>query len=309
MIESILILPLIFTMAFTPYFIGVNSLTYGRSRGYLLLLVFLILVVGVLLGGIESSLLTQLFVILSAGSFCISAIGLIESVLREQVPMKALIVIPSCVFIFFCLCILGFSIYSDIPLLTVMENEVVKMQPHVISFFEKAELDQSKDFFELKALVMQPKLFVNSLVTYGAGSFFDFIMLAIWINLFFLLRAKRVITAKNNGEFHENVLLNMKMPVFVKWLLVISFGAYIGFDYMELTAFTAISFIILNVVSAFYFFQGFGVYLNFLDFVKISGVIRTFLIILTVFSARLILIIIGFADEFIDFKKLMVKNN
>lgn len=310
MLNNILIIPLIFALGFSPYLIGVNSIMHGRAKGYGVLAIASI-IIGYLMGvGAEaSSGLVNLFIIIAVGSFVIATIGLAEVVNREKPPMVGLILVPTLILVFFMVTVLGYSLSSETSIKAELVAEVVKVQPEIIKFFEQAELNDSQDYFELKALVMKPEQLVASFITYGTGSFFDMVMLAIWINLFFLLRAYRLVKSKNNAPFDEFTLLNLKMHPGLKWGLLVSGMAYMASDYFQVTTLTAVSFVSLNVLAAFYFFQGFGIYLRFLDFVKIYGFIRVFLIVLTIFSARPILVLVGFADEFIDFRKLMIKED
>ena len=192
----------------------------------------------------------------------------------------------------------------------MLKADMIKAQPEVIKFLEAIEVkDHSEDLFDAKAMISDAPLMVKSMMTYGIGSFFDFIIIALWMNLYFLLRTNRISKTKNNSKFSEQGLLNLTMPEYVKYGLVVAFSFYAIGEYFEIQLSSTLGFIGLNIIAAFYFMQGFGVYLKFLDFAKLSGFMRTFLIVLTIFSARAILVIVGFVDEFINFRKLMIKKD
>ncbi|MAX67562.1 MAG: hypothetical protein CME66_11555, partial [Halobacteriovoraceae bacterium] len=53
--------------------------------------------------------------------------------------------------------------------------------------------------------------------------------------------------------------------------------------------------------------QGFGIYLAFLDYLRLTGIIRSIMVVITVLSAPQILAVLGVADVFVNFKKLMTK--
>lgn len=308
-LSNVLIIPFILAFGFSPYLIGVNVLTRGRSKGYAILALLTFTMIFLLGGASESSSLVQLFMTIVLGSFLIATIGLAEVVRRSRHPMFALTFVPMGILLFVMAIIIGYGVVGEVSIQQQLVDQVVKAQPEMIKFFEQAELNESQDYFELKALVMKPEDLVSRFVTYGMGSYFDFIMLALWINLFFLLRAYRLMEGQKHVSYSEFTLLNLKMHSGLKWALLVSGIFYLGADYFSITALTAISFVFLNILGAFYFFQGFGVYLRFLDFVRIYGFIRVFLIVLTIFSARPILVLVGFADEFINFRKLMTKKD
>ena len=65
----------------------------------------------------------------------------------------------------------------------------------------------------------------------------------------------------------------------------------------------------LSTLGVFYFFQGFGIYLAFLDSFKVTGFVRTLLVVATVMMANKMIAIIGLLDMFLDFKKMINKND
>jgi uncharacterized protein YybS (DUF2232 family) len=63
----------------------------------------------------------------------------------------------------------------------------------------------------------------------------------------------------------------------------------------------------LPVMGLFYFFQGFGLYYQFIHSIQINRFFRTLLLLLMVTAAYKFLAIIGFLDVWINFRKYLVK--
>lgn len=63
---------------------------------------------------------------------------------------------------------------------------------------------------------------------------------------------------------------------------------------------------ILIILSVFYFFQGFGVVIDYLTRLRVLGPLRTFVILLIIFFAIQLVILIGLFDTWINFRKFFV---
>ncbi len=59
----------------------------------------------------------------------------------------------------------------------------------------------------------------------------------------------------------------------------------------------------------FYFFQGFGLYISFLNFMGLGGFLRAVLVIATVITANEVLAIFGLFDMFVNFRKYMKRKD
>lgn len=296
-------------MAFSPYLIGVNIIVHGRVKGYFFLTLFFMMIGGLFFSQNEIYLVEGLVLILFGLSIGVGTVGLSESVLREKDPFKTLLALPLFIFVVMAVGFVFYEFTSEVSFVESLKKEYLTYQPNMLKMVEQLELTYSTDLIEEKALFSNPDLVIKKFLSLGPSVYFDLFVLMLWMNMFFLLRANRLVRTKNNSKYSEHSILNLQVPAATKWGLVISFAGLIISDYYQITLLKAVSSSVLSIIVAFYFFQGFGVYLKFLDFVKLKGFIRTFLVILTMFSARPLLAIVGFADEFLDFKKLMIKKN
>jgi uncharacterized membrane protein len=65
---------------------------------------------------------------------------------------------------------------------------------------------------------------------------------------------------------------------------------------------------ILYCLGVFYLFQGFGIYNDFLKYLRIRGFVKTLFIVFTLVMAFKFLAIIGMFDLWFDFRKYLTNN-
>ncbi len=109
------------------------------------------------------------------------------------------------------------------------------------------------------------------------------------------------------NSYHERNLFSFKLPEFFIWLvmssmLLVAFGEEISKE-LSLRGVEVYGLNILRIVGCLYFFQGMGIYQNFLDVLKIRGILRTLLVLLTVFSLPMVVAFIGFIDVWVQFER------
>ena len=105
-----------------------------------------------------------------------------------------------------------------------------------------------------------------------------------------------------------NQLIQVKVPENLIWIFILGLAFVVGEDYVGAQVSELGSYLLI-VLAVFYFFQGFGVYISFLDNLKVSGFFRSLLIVTTVYIASQILILIGLSDMFVNYRRFFTKNN
>ena len=130
----------------------------------------------------------------------------------------------------------------------------------------------------------------------------------IWISFFMVLRNKRLWSPHRNYDFSNEDLVNFKVPEQLTYVVIAGLASYLGAEYVGLPILETIGMNVVISLGVFYFFQGMGIYIEFLNFLKIRGFIRSFLTLLTIFFAFRFIAIIGFFDLWANFKKYMKKN-
>ena len=170
------------------------------------------------------------------------------------------------------------------------------------------------DTLQFEALLRKPELMAEEILRTIPSLVSVAVFVTLWVNMFFALRLRRVIVPLSaRKRYTEKVLTNFKMPDQFVWLVIATLAVYLGAEYgiVEFLdeGVKAIAQTAMFVLGVFYFFHGFGIYLYFLDAMKIYGFFRSFLVVTTVFMLSWGVAIIGVADTFIDFKNLLNKKN
>ncbi|MAX67677.1 MAG: DUF2232 domain-containing protein [Bacteriovoracaceae bacterium] len=297
-----------FVSVFTPFPIGLSSLIYGRGKGVLTACVALIsLVILTSFNIIDPTLIAFMAV-----SIVIAFI--LTEVLRLNInPLRGIVSVGIALYF-----LLVSSSYFVVKKETLsfeksLINFVEPQRKNLLEMFDKTKKNNpnNKEIFEVEALLGQPKklvgLIIEAVVVYAPIFIFTF----LWINTFLWLKSRRLMQRNNSTQYDDQYLLDYKLPEQFVWLVILSltpmvldylFGASLIPQWSLLLGGLG-----LSVLGVFYFFQGFGIYLAFLDYLRLTGIIRSIMVVITVLSAPQILAVLGVADVFVNFKKLMTK--
>ena len=292
----------------TPLPLIISSLLYGRAKTF-----GLILISGGVLGLLSVELIRD---ISPLGYFLFSAIiaiALSEFIHREIAPIRGIVVTGIAALIFFATVFLYVDMTSEAGIKQLIIKEVIP------SFNMEERLEEIKasgrtDTLQFEALLSKPDLMAEEIIKTIPTLLSVAVFLTLWINMFFALRLRRVLTPFSQGKrYTEKVLTNFKMPDQFVWLVIVLLTTYLGAEY-EVTGLLSgsvgtVAQTGLFVLGIFYFFHGFGIYLYFLDAMKIYGFFRSFLVVTTVFMLSWGVAVIGLIDTFVDFKNLLNKKN
>lgn len=302
---SSLLLCISFLMSiFTPFPIALATVLYGRKKGYglgaIAWIISIILSVSVFQDG-------TVFLIYTLSMLVTIAIS--EITLRKVKPLKGLMatggsfLILMTIIFTYAVKVNGFDVRKE--LLTQIENskEIIEAQKKAL----EKDGAESKEAFEALALLNQPDLIVDQVIKEAPAWFFITTFLVLWVNLFLVLKSNRVTRKWGSDQFSELELLKIKVPDHMIWAVIVSlalaaFGEQLGQWY------PVIGLNLLKCLGVFYFFQGFGIYTAFLDYVRISGFMRTVLVMLTVFTAFQVIAVIGLFDMFVNFRRFFKKD-
>lgn len=300
---SSVILCLSFIMAiFAPFPLALAVILYGRVKGWL---------VGI--GGLVASFLFASAVYgdltLFGFYFCvlIFGAGIAEIVLRGISPVKGLVNLG-----------LGFLLLSSGGLAYLMHAQNTTPKEFIIQQLEKSadkiaeqkkvlELSGDKDSIQVLQLLDNPNLLAKEMMESFPSYVFIAVFLMLWFNMFMVLKSRRLLLSEQVYPFDEKRLLNFKVPfgfvlVLVLGLVMATWGSSLGSSDYEILGVTMI-----KCLGVFYFFQGFGVYSDLLNFLNIKGFLRTVLVMMTLFMANYLIAIAGLFDNWFDFRKYFVK--
>lgn len=288
----------IFASSFAAIPLAVGVVLYGRKIGYLN--AFSFWGIAGLISILQTQSLSYFFIY---GMAVMITVICSESVLRNAHPMKAILTGGFALFALFATSVFGYAMTVGKSLkeliIELIEVYAKFLRENVYKTTEGINVEESvKNLAQLE----QPKKMADLILIDLPGNTLMICFLVFWITLFILYKLKRVSKGENVNQYSERDIINFKVPENYIWILIIGLGFTLWGEKLG-TYYPMLGSFIIQSLGAFYFFQGFGVYSGFLDFVRLDGILRTLLITLTVFTVGPFLALLGVFDMFINFKK------
>ena len=289
----------------TPFPLSMAILLYGRklgiSMGALCLVAIFILFFLVFRNGIGPYILTIY------GFSFLSSILITEVFKRDIHPIKGLLKLGSSVVVFLCLLtVISVKILPK-PLVEIVydnaeivaaqlqeQKKTLKKSPGSIK--ELQQLDFYSKPHLLTEKIMEGLPMVPSVLFIG-------VFFIIWLTMYLLLKSNEMYHFLSGYRYGEKDFLNFKVPDFVVWPVIGLLGLLLIDQNTIGEQVHTMAISLLRCLGVFYFFQGFGVYVAFLDFLKIGGFVRSFLVMFTVFTGSWILAAVGLFDMWVNFRK------
>ncbi|MFL5784839.1 MAG: DUF2232 domain-containing protein [Bacteriovoracaceae bacterium] len=303
--SSSVVLCLSFIMSvFAPFPLALAYILYGRTLGF---------VTG--LAGIAASYLFATFVFQEpvlfwfyVGVFVLGT-AISEIVTRNMAPVKGVVMIG----LGFILTVFAAgAIYLHSRHMT-LENYVIDQMNKSKAVIEekKKVIEQSpdKDAIQVLQLLDRPDLLAKDFKDSVPGYFFMGVFILLWFNTFLALKSRRLLLSAQDYPYSERNLLNFKVPfvfvfVLIAGLVLAIWGNQMGYGDLEPVGFT-----LIRCIGIFYFFQGFGVMSDLLNFLGIMGLFRSILVMIVILMANYLIAAAGLFDNWFDFRKYFVKRN
>ncbi len=179
----------------------------------------------------------------------------------------------------------------------MMQLKKNKQQSSEISGEEERAFD---DF------VSKPEVLINDVYSSLPLIVFIIAYFGLWISLYVTLRNSVVWRYKVSYAFNLRDLTYFKVPDFFVYPLIGSLVLLLGADHGLPAGSEVVGRNLLYCLGVFYLFQGFGVYNDFLKFLKIGGFIKTLFIAFTLILASKFLALVGIFDLWFDFRKFFI---
>ncbi|MFN8370042.1 MAG: DUF2232 domain-containing protein [Bacteriovoracaceae bacterium] len=289
-----------------PYPLTLMFLIFGRAKSLAVIAVGII--ASYYLGNyFYSGSVAALFY----GASAFSAYLIFEFVSRGLNPVRGLIGIG---FLFVGILTLLISLYGNsihwqfrkdiASQVKVVSDQIVKNKKE---YFKNGNTDSENS--EILEIASNPDLLAGEILKNLPSRLFMGIFFWLWINFILVLRSGRIIFKLKKQSFNENAIFRFKVPEFFIWpFIVILFFTIFGDKVVEGTEWIeVVGRSLMECFGVFYFFQGFGIYVSFLDFVQITGIFRSILIVFTLFTGSWFIAGIGLFDLWINFRKYFVK--
>ena len=238
------------------------------------------------------------------GFYIAIAMMIIEIINRRLAPFRSMVLSSTLIVLLLGVVGLGFFESKNMSPIEYMTAEVVKNEK---MFTTQFALIYEKDSLEYKEFIRkiekEPKEFVKQIAPAIPKLIIILVFITFWINLCLGFKT-RFLDSERGADLTK--LVHVRLPEHLIWFFIAGLSAVLLEDYVGNTIFEIGSYI-LTVLGIFYFFQGFGVYISFLDNVKIEGFFRTLLVASTIFWAFQVLILIGLSDLFVNYRRFFKK--
>lgn len=287
---------------FAPFPLALSIIMYGRVKGYLIGLLGLAVCTLFAIQFYQDVTLAGFYFII-----LLFSIGISEIVFRGFQPVKGMVIFGLS---FILLVAGGFFQLMNVMKTTPKEfimRELEKSADKLALQKKLVEQSNDKESIEVLQILDKPELMANGMIESFPSYFFMGIFIMLWFNMFLVLKSRRLLFSGNDYPYSEKNLLNFKVPfgfilLFVVGLVLAIWGKDIG-----AVAYETLGFTIIKCLGIFYFFQGFGVFSDLLNFLGVVGFFRTLIVMLTIFTANYLIAAAGLFDNWFDFRKYFVK--
>jgi hypothetical protein len=302
---SSVILCMSFIMAvFAPFPLALAVVMYGRVKGYLTIAAGLVLSFGVA-GTIYGDL--TLFGFYACVAVFAAAIA--EIARRGISPVKGLVAVG----LGFVLAVAGaftvlMSSLKTTPTAFIVQ-QIEKSADKIAEQKKVVELSGDKDAIQVLQLLDRPDLLAAEMIESFPSYFFMGVFLMLWFNMFLVLKSRRLLFSGSDFPFSERELLTFRVPFAFVAVLALGLAGAVWGDRLAGLPLEALGLTIVKCLGVFYFFQGFGVLSDLLNFAGVVGFFRTLIVIVTVFLGSYLIAVGGLFDNWFDFRKYFVKRN
>jgi hypothetical protein len=300
---SSVILCISFIMSvFAPFPLALAITMYGRLKGYLMGLAGLVIsfVFATMIYG-DLTLFGFYFCVL------IFSIGIGEIVLRRISPIKGLVAFG---FGFILLAIVSFTFLMNTLKTTpktFILQQIEKSADKIAEQKKVVEMSGDKDAIQVLQLLDRPELLAKEMIQSFPSYFFMGVFLMLWFNMFLVLKSRRLLFSGTDYLYSEKNLLNFKVPFGFVLVLAVGLVLAVWGENFGTLPYEVVGFTIIKCLGIFYFFQGFGLFSDLLNFLGIIGFFRSLIVMVTILMASYLIAVAGLFDNWFDFRKYFEK--
>ncbi len=284
---------------FAPFPIILAAIVYGRQKAYSMAAIcFGVAALASMLVFKEST-----FAVLYLVTIIFSSI-LIEIISRTIAPAKGMVAAGLSIAGITSLLVTFISLTSPLTFKQMLVSEFEKNTQLFEKQKETLANQTSKETIQIQALLSQPELLADEVLKSFPGYFFMALFFVLWVNLYLALRTRRLLHLSKEFTYSEQDLLNFKVAdqfVFVLiGALVLAIWGDDWFSYGSTVGLT-----LIKALGIFYFCQGFGIFVRFLNLWRIFGLFRTLMIMFIVLTSAWLVALVGLFDMWVNFNRFM----
>ncbi len=278
---------------FTPFPIAMAVVLYGRVRSYGVALLGLLAcsLVGFLFFG--GPVFTASYAVLMLFAALIA-----EVTLRGWRPVRSMVITGGVVLSGLVAALWAYLQQRNIAL----ESAVTEMVTYGLARFEEASKAGGPSLVSL-GLARPIEELVQQIISTLPGYTIVGVFCLLWVNMYLVLKGRRLLQPALMHDHNEHALLGFKMPLAGVYAVVVGLALSVWGSELKQPWIDPVATTLLMTVGVFYFFQGLGVALNFLNHFQIMGFFRTLLVMAVVFFVPWVVALLGLFDTWFDFNQ------
>jgi hypothetical protein len=166
-----------------------------------------------------------------------------------------------------------------------------------------------EDARAVQDVLARPQDLANEVYSILPAIVFIGAFLGLWVSFYMTLRNSLIWRYKNLYTYSLKDLIQFKAPEFLVYPLITSLILMVGADYGLGKVASVVGGNVLYCLGVFYLFQGFGIYNDFLKYLRIRGFVKTLFVVFTLVMAFKFLAIIGMFDLWFNFRQYLKNTN
>lgn len=305
--SSVVLSSSVLLAVFNSFPLALAGLFFGRTRGALISL--LSVIVAIIIWG---KFFPNPVMVGAQVMGVLVALGLQESFLRGVNPMKGVLTTGMAVISL----VLVFSLFlfatQGNEVKNLVSNQVKAYSSEILKNKEALMSSGEEDNRQALDLLERPDVLTEQIMQTAPVVVFTGALLWPWVNMLILLRLRRSYLFTPAYPFFDRQFINYHVP---QWVLIPTLAAMAltFFGDMVITPNPAIpgglqdasawGKTALQMVGVLYFFQGMGIYLDFLDTLNFRGPLRHLLVLATVISGPWVIALFGLFDLWVNFRR------
>lgn len=301
-VSSVVLCVSFFMSVFAPFPIALAIIMYGRTKGYLTGLAGLVA---------SFAFATMVYgdLTLFGFYFCVLLFGsaIAEIILRGISPVKGLVVFGLS---FILVSAGGFAMMvkslNTTPKAFIIQ-QIEKSADKIAEQKKMVEVSGDKDAIQVLQLLDRPDLLADEMIHSFPSYFFMGVFIMLWFNMFLALKGRRLLFSGDDYQYTEKNLLNFKVPFGFVPVLAVGLILAVWGEQLGSVTYESIGFLIIKCLGIFYFFQGFGVFSDLLNFVGLVGFFRILIVMITIFMGSYLIAVAGLFDNWFEFRKYFKK--
>ena len=231
-----------------------------------------------------------------------------EIVLQKKTPLPGMFSAGTLLLVGF-VAVLGFySLISEQGIRGDLQHFIGEQFSSFKSQSEEFLKTGGEDARALSDILDNPEKVVGEIIRWSPALLVGVVFGSLWVCLGVILKNAQIWKQYLSYPWESSHFLAFSMPFHSVWFLIAGMVCYLMGEYVH-TMLTVIGGNLLYCMGVFYFFQGFGVLIDFLIYIKISGVLRTIFVITTVAMGLKLVVLMGIFDMWFDFRRFFNKKN